>query len=169
MAHMTRDAGWRFLTLGRHLERLAYVTATVGEVAGSDVLDDPALLEWLLDLSDGIVTYRARYMGRAEWLAVADLLLFDPTNPRGAVFQLAKMSKHVAQLEGVELADMVPRLDALSGRRTGQPTSGDLFADRSGLATFIESSSEMARQVTDAVTLRYFSHAYEAPLALLSR
>jgi uncharacterized alpha-E superfamily protein len=169
MAHMTRDAGWRFLTLGRHLERLAYVTAVVDVVAGTDGLDDPALLEWLLDLSDGIVTYRARYMGRAEWLAVVDLLLFDPTNPRAAVFQLAKMSKHVGQLEDAELADMVPRLDALSAVRTGQPMSGDLFQAGDGLTTFIESSREIAAEVSDAVTLRYFSHAYEAPLALHSR
>jgi uncharacterized alpha-E superfamily protein len=108
-------------------------------------------------------------MGRAEWLAVADLLLFDPANPRAAVFQLAKMSKHVAQLEDVELAAMVPRLDALSGMRTGQGASGELFPTEDGLTAFIESSRELARQVSDAVTLRYFSHAYEAPLALLYR
>lgn len=167
MAHMTRDAGWRFLTLGRHLERLAYVTTTVGEIAASDSLDDPPLLEWLLDLSDGLVTYRARYMGRAEWLAVADLLLFDPTNPRSAVFQLAKMSKHVMLLSDLDLAAIVPRLDALAGHRTGQPAEGELFPRADSLTTFLQSSNEIAREVSDAVTLRYFSHAYEASLTLL--
>ena len=33
MAHMTRDDGWRFLSLGRHLERLHFVSSTLGDVA----------------------------------------------------------------------------------------------------------------------------------------
>jgi uncharacterized alpha-E superfamily protein len=45
MAHMTRDDGWRFLSLGRHLERLLYVVTTVDEVAKSDLAEEPSLLE----------------------------------------------------------------------------------------------------------------------------
>src|SRR5262249_18450142 len=100
MAHMTRDDGWRFMSLGRHLERAVYVIATVSSVARSELAEDPALLEWLLDLSDSIITYRAQYMGHAEWMLVADLLLFDHRNPRSAAFQLAKLVKHVPQLPG---------------------------------------------------------------------
>ena len=29
MAHMTRDQGWRFLSLGRHLERLQFIATTL--------------------------------------------------------------------------------------------------------------------------------------------
>jgi uncharacterized alpha-E superfamily protein len=105
MAHMTRDEGWRFMSLGRHIERVLFVITTTREVAGSDMVEEPALLEWLLDLSDSIITYRARYMGRAEWLAVADLLLFDRRNPRSATFQLAKLAKHLPLLPGGGLGD----------------------------------------------------------------
>lgn len=177
MAHMTRDDGWRFLSLGRHLERLSYVAATVGEVARSESPDDPRLLEWLLDLSDGLITYRSRYMGRAEWLAVADLLLLDPRNPRSAVFQLAKMSKHVPLLPAADLNDLVSTLEQLSARWTGDSQTRDLFPDlahppevperHDSLAEFIESSERVARQLSDALTLRYFSHAYEASHTLL--
>ena len=31
MAHMTRDDGWRFLSLGRHLERLLSVSTALGD------------------------------------------------------------------------------------------------------------------------------------------
>ena len=111
MAHMTRDDGWRFLSLGRHLERLLYVVTTVGEVAKSDLAEEPALLEWLLDLSDSIITYRARYMRPPEWLAVAELLLFDRQNPRSAAFQLLKLAKHVRLLPDADLHDLLSALE----------------------------------------------------------
>ena len=167
MAHMTRDDGWRFMSLGRHLERLAYVTDTVSEVASSDRTEDPTLLDWLLDLSDSGITYRSRYMGRAEWLAVADLLLFDPRNPRSAVFQLAKMHKHVQLLPDGGLPDLVPTLQRLSLRRTGDATTGELFEDGDSLLTFIDAAGHVARQVSDGLTLRYFSHASESSQTLL--
>jgi uncharacterized circularly permuted ATP-grasp superfamily protein/uncharacterized alpha-E superfamily protein len=158
MAHMTRDDGWRFMSLGRHLERLSYVTATVGEVAQSDSLEDPALLEWLLDLSDSIITYRARYMGRAEWLAVVDLLLFDPRNPRSAVFQLGKLCKQVPLLPAADLGAVVPVLRQLSNRRTGESLTPDLFPREDSVLEFVEASDEVSRQLSDALTLRYFTH-----------
>ncbi len=167
MAHMTRDDGWRFMSLGRHLERLSYAVTTVGEVEASGAVDDPALLEWLLDLSDSIITYRARYMGRAEWLPVADLLLFDPRNPRSAVFQLAKMAKHVALLPEADLGGIVPALERLAARRTSEPTTASLFALAAGVVAFVASSDQIARELSDALTLRYFTHVYEPSHTLL--
>jgi len=167
MAHMTRDAGWRFMSLGRHLERLTSITTTIREVGLSESTEDPALLEWLLELSDSIITYRARYMGRAEWLAVADLLLFDPSNPRSAVFQLAKLSKHILLLPEGDLGGLVSALDRLSLRRTAGSATAELFPLDDSLLTFVDSSEDTARHVSDALTLRYFSHVYEVPHTLL--
>lgn len=167
MAHMTRDDGWRFMSLGRHLERLSYVATTVGQVQASGSLEDPALLEWLLDLSDSIITYRARYMGRAEWLPVADLLLLDPRNPRSAVFQLAKMAKHVALLPEANLGGMVPALERLAARRTNEPATASLFPHADALVEFVASSEEIARDLSDALSLQYFTHVYEPSHTLL--
>ena len=105
MAHMTRDHGWRFLSLGRHLERLSFVASTLDDVASVGLPADAALLEWLLDLSDSLITYRARHMHYPEWTAVVDLLLFDDHNPRSGCFQLAKLAKHVQLLPGADPGD----------------------------------------------------------------
>ena len=122
MAHMTRDDGWRFLSLGRHLERALYVTTSVAAVASSGEAEDPTLLEWLLDLSDSLITYRARYMRHPEWVPVAELLVFDRHNPRSAVFQLAKLAKHVRLLPDARFDDILLALDracAASSAPTG--------------------------------------------------
>jgi uncharacterized alpha-E superfamily protein len=166
MAHMTRDDGWRFMSLGRHLERLLFATATVAEVAGSAAIENPAVLEWLLDLSDSIITYRARYMGHAEWLAVADLLLFDRRNPRSAVFQIGKLAKHAPLLPDADLAAALPALQRLADARIGEPI-GDPLSTPGGLREFLEASQFAARQLSDALTLRYFSHVYEPARATL--
>jgi uncharacterized circularly permuted ATP-grasp superfamily protein/uncharacterized alpha-E superfamily protein len=165
MAHMTRDDGWRFLSLGRHLERLLYVTTTVGEVAAAPAVDEPALLEWLLDLSDSIITYRARYMRPPEWLAVAELLLFDDRNPRSAAFQLGKLGKHVRQLPDADLVDLLDGLERMTASHVGDPAQGELFVPSDALAGFLQSSERLALRVSDALTLRYFSHVYESPHA----
>ena len=167
MAHMTRDDGWRFMSLGRHLERLLYVTGTVAQVSSSGMTENPALLEWLLDVSDSIITYRARYMGRAEWLAVADLLLFDARNPRSAVFRLGKMSKHVPRLPAADLGLIVPTLERLAAVRTTEPASGELFPRGDAVTDFLEGSEQVALHLSDALTLRYFTHVYEPVHATL--
>jgi uncharacterized circularly permuted ATP-grasp superfamily protein/uncharacterized alpha-E superfamily protein len=83
---MTRDDGWRFLSIGRRLERLSFQALAI-QVAVSEGLD--AGLTWLLRLSDSIVTYHARYMARPEWLPTLHLLIVDVANPRAIRFQTA--------------------------------------------------------------------------------
>jgi len=160
MAHMTRDEGWRFMSLGRHLERVLYVVTTTAEVAKSTMAEDPALLEWLLDLSDSIITYRARYMGHAEWVPVADLLLFDRTNPRSAAFQLVKLSKHVPLLPGGDLGDLASRLGRLAPSREALP-------DPDAIGGYLTETEGLILHLSDVLTLRYFSHVYEPAHATL--
>jgi uncharacterized alpha-E superfamily protein len=85
MDGMTRDLGWRFMSIGRRLERLQFQSAALQQALD---MDDDGNLDWLLDLSDSIVTYRARYRAQPEWLPVLDLLLRDESNPRSILFQL---------------------------------------------------------------------------------
>ena len=130
-------------------------------MAASETVEHPALLEWLLEVSDSIITYRARYMGHAEWLAVIDLLLFDPRNPRSAVFQISKLAKHVPLLPDPDLATALPALQQLAETRTGEPVSGDLFPRVDSLRSFLQASEQVASDLSDGLTLRFFSHVYE--------
>ncbi len=162
MAHMTRDDGWRFLSLGRHLERALYVTTSVAAVASSGEAEDPTLLEWLLDLSDSLITYRARYMRHPEWVPVAELLVFDRHNPRSALFQLAKLAKHVRLLPDANFQDLLAGLDracAASYRTNG--SQRELFDRDVTLELFLDTCEKLALSLSDALTLRYFSHVYE--------
>ena len=113
MAHMTRDDGWRFLSLGRHLERLHFVSSTLGDVAPDQASAGSGLLEWLLELSDSLLTYRVRHMQQPEWESVVDLTLVDERNPRSARFQLAKLAKHVRLLPDAGVIDVLAEVEQL--------------------------------------------------------
>jgi len=170
MAHMTRDDGWRFLSLGRHIERLAFVATTLDDVAIGHATDDPSVLEWLLDLSDSLITYRARHARRPEWHAVMDLLLFDERNPRSVMFQVGKIAKHVRLLPDANLMAVIAEIDvvhAAGNRRDSHQR--DLFGGGISNQNDLPAACQrLAARVSDALTHRYFSHVYELPRATVT-
>ena len=79
---MTRDQGWRFLTLGRLLERLIHTGANLQALLGAGALDDENALDLLLQLMDSSITFRARHQRRSDAAALEDVLVTDVRNPR---------------------------------------------------------------------------------------
>ena len=94
---MTRDQGWRFMSIGRRLERMQFISKALEHALA---MSPDAGLDWLLEITDSIVTYRARYMAQPEWLPVLDLLLLDESNPRSLVFQLNGLMQFLPRLSG---------------------------------------------------------------------
>lgn len=104
---VVRGPGWRFLDLGRRLERALLVLGlaeatlagppgaggTAGGAGDGDLLDDsrPAV-EAVLAACECLVAYRRRYRSDVTAPAVADLLLGDGDNPRSVRFQLDQMT-----------------------------------------------------------------------------
>ena len=166
MAHMTRDNGWRFLSLGRHLERLRFVATTVEDVALNQSAAIPAILEWLLELSDSLLTYRVRHMQYPEWQSVVDLVVFDERHPRSARFQLAKLAKHVRLLPDANLTEILSEIDGLlAACGAVDADQGELFAQDQSIDQLLIGFDRLSVRVSDALTLRYFSHVDEVPRA----
>jgi uncharacterized alpha-E superfamily protein len=94
--NMTRLAGWRFLELGRRIERAILTCRFVRELA--DPLAPEGALDVLLELCDSQMTYRQRYVMIAARTPVIDLVMLDPNNPRSVVYQLDRVEAHLAAL-----------------------------------------------------------------------
>jgi uncharacterized alpha-E superfamily protein len=98
MESMTRGQSWRFLDMGRRLERavtlLTLVRATT--VRASD--RERPLLEAVLEIADSGMTYRRRYLATLQTAPVVDLLLTDDTNPRSVLYQVRALVEHVRAL-----------------------------------------------------------------------
>ncbi len=152
---MTRGVGWRFLSIGRRIERLStlcnalQVATNEGRAHGID---------WLLEYADSTVTYRSRYLVAPEWLPVLDLLLRDEVNPRSVAFQLKGLAEYVAKLElshGRFASDVLtPAHHALRAL-----TAADLHPESEALADVLAQLQRAAHAVSDELTLKFFSHA----------
>jgi len=95
---MTRADGWRFLDLGRRIERAVRSCQIINATLSVQGDDESMALELLLEIADSIMTYRGRYMATLQPAAVLDLLLTDESNPRSVGFQLARLMEHISLL-----------------------------------------------------------------------
>jgi uncharacterized alpha-E superfamily protein len=175
MENMTRGLGWRFLEIGRRLER-AYQTLAFVRVLGQAVgPSEPALLDALLEVADSSMTYRSRYFMGLKPAAVLDLVLADEANPRAVAFQLLAISQHLAALPrerhgtsstpeaqataavmaAISRTDMVKIARGGPAEKDGRPKLDRLC---------IGLSSDLA-EISDLLSEAYFKHAAAAPLA----
>src|SRR5208337_4033419 len=76
--NMNRGAGWRFLDMGRRIERGINTCRFTRTVAGGEATIDD--LDLLLDLADSQITYRARYLVGLALTPVLDMVMLDPFN-----------------------------------------------------------------------------------------
>jgi uncharacterized alpha-E superfamily protein len=152
---MTRGLGWRFLSLGRRIERLSSLTAML-QVAVNEGRSHS--LDWLLDLADSTVTYRSRYIVAPEWLPVLDLLLRDEANPRSVAFQVKGLTEYIAKLEGTHgrfASDVLaPGQLALS-----RLMPEDLHPESEAVAQVLQQLHQAAGAASDELSLKFFSHA----------
>jgi uncharacterized alpha-E superfamily protein len=93
---MSQLVGWRFLELGRRIERAIITCRFVRQFAFGVGLD--GALDVLLELADSQITYRLRYVMVAARAPVVDLVVLDPNNPRSVVYQLGRIEAHLATL-----------------------------------------------------------------------
>lgn len=158
MENMTRGHGWRFLDLGRRLERASSLLLLVG----STLKEDPEgrhLLRPLLDIADSAMTYRRRYFAHAQTNAVLDLLLREKENPRSALFQILSINEHLAYLPA-----MPGRTDPGQKQRLTAELASQLRALNSDgpPAQVVGQISEITQSVyrlSDRIAHVYFSHA----------
>lgn len=164
---MTRDDGWRLLTVGRQTERLIAMSGTLGCFFEDGAVHSAHGFDLLLELFDSTLTYRARYPGRQEALALLDLLVIDPANPRaiGCVLrrlrtELAKLPGHTASVEGLlgwlPLAGAGTTLAALC-RRSGP--GQEAVVDDALVVALADRLSEAGARLSDDVGRRYFALA----------
>ena len=95
---MYRFTGWRFLEIGRRLERgleMSRLTALFAKPGAA-----AELLDLLVEIGDSVMTRRRRYRVNSGRLAAIELLALDETNPRSILFQLAEMKAEIALLPG---------------------------------------------------------------------
>ena len=164
---MTRDDGWRFLLIGRCIERLQFLCDSIGGFLRIGASDDPSALDWLLELGNSSITYRTRYMASAQLIPVLDLLLLDERNPHAVLYQLRLLLRALKRLAerfdmpgSVDLAQLERRMSAFDLHSLENPLFGDggTRAVLDGLAGLLDAIGLAAGSVSEQLSLRFFAH-----------
>jgi uncharacterized circularly permuted ATP-grasp superfamily protein/uncharacterized alpha-E superfamily protein len=177
---ITRTLGWRFLQIGRRIER-AWQTAELlramlvrgtatrkGELPTS--IDERPILEAVLEACDSLMTYRSRYLLRLEPAATIDLLITDETNPRSILFQLERIAEVMGPLptevdEVALSADRRLALDLLHTVRMAQPmllAKQNPSGVRESLDKLLETLTERLPELSNEIAARYLIHTTTA-------
>ncbi len=151
--NMTRGQGWRFLEIGRRIERSIY-TLTYLDAAKKRTEGIGRLLEALLQTCDSMMTYRRRHFSLPKLPAVVDLLYFDTTNPRSVVHQMRIIHEEISHFPIATDYGLMPKIRdgilALLHQCQRKPSVD--------LPDFLKIAEEMG-DFSDQLSQHFFSHS----------
>ena len=125
-------------------------------------MDADGSLDWLLELSDSIVTYRARYRAQSEWLPVLDLLLLDSSNPRSVLFQLDGILSSLGKLAFTYGSCGELLLAPLKDELLGLDPDADLYCGNAHLIDLLQRIKQAGEQLSEQISVRFFSYTSNA-------
>jgi uncharacterized alpha-E superfamily protein len=178
--NINRGVGWLFLSMGRRLERAAYLTRQLREITKPLAEQDWPLLECMLEVGDSSMTYRSRYYTTLQPLAVLDVLMADESNPRSLDFQLAHvadiyaslprhlpgdlqaMRETLALLRSFDLRKLTYPLPPLPGSAMAVNGKGGLTQ----LERYLRGLEQQLRSWSNNISSTYFSHARTLPVTM---
>ena len=166
---MTRDDGWRLLSIGRLIERLCVLVPALELGFTTGAVDDSGGFEALVALFDSTITFHAQYQQSREVAALLDLLVLDRDNPRSLGWVAQTLRGRLAKLAG----SAPEALDPLA-LKVPDPAQWDLVqlcsADPKGrypaLAALLTQCLDAAWQLSEDISLRYFTHTGETGQSL---
>jgi len=169
---MTRDDGWRLLSIGRHIERLSFLASSLLSGFETGAVHTDAGFEAMISLFDSTITFRAQYQQSHDMAALIDLLVLDPDNPRSLAWVAHTLRGRLAKLAGSgpdELSAMSLRVpdptalgleqlcEVLPSYMPQEIEHGHYFA----LTDLLLNCTNSAFQVSEEISTTYFTHSGE--------
>ncbi|MBR9909578.1 MAG: circularly permuted type 2 ATP-grasp protein [Gammaproteobacteria bacterium] len=170
LAHesMVRDLGWRFMDIGRRLERAVQTINIIKSLVVTEApeADQAVLLQSLLLSVEGLISYRRRYRARMGVQPTLDLVMMDTSNPRSLLHQLECLGAHIKNLPKAPESrhELLPEeraaleaetlvklslLTELSSRKDGR---------RMKLLKVLDNVSKALAEISELVSDKYFDH-----------
>jgi uncharacterized alpha-E superfamily protein len=166
---MMRGMGWRFLEMGRTLEKSYQMTSLLQSslVVELDESDQATVLESVLLSFEMLVSYRRRYRSRVEVKSGLQLLMIDQSNPRSLQFQLSALKDHIHGLPEADRSIGLPP----EGRCTLEALTAVQLADlaqlvackegtylRARLDQLLNRVQELLETTATLISDKYFDH-----------
>ena len=166
---MTRDDGWRLLSIGRHVERLGFLSHALTTGFAHGAVHHDGGFEAMVALFDSTITFHGEYQQSHDIAPLVDLLVLDRDNPRALAWVAHTLRGRLAKLAGSApdqlglLSHSVP--DPNEWHLETLCDAGDDGA-YANLTDLLAGCSEAAYQVSEEINATYFTHSGEAGQSL---
>ncbi|HEV6965450.1 circularly permuted type 2 ATP-grasp protein [Roseateles sp.] len=184
---MTRDDGWRLLSIGRQIERLSFHADVLAETFAHESAGPPQdsvtpsgggqgeALTWghtkslaltedgfalLLGVFDSTITYRAQFQARREAPPLLHLLVHDTENPRSLAWVARTLRDRFAKLARHDPAwatDIAADLPVPEAWPLAE-----LAAPGPALVEHLQRAAAQAGELSSLISQRYFAHVLGA-------
>jgi len=161
---MTRDDGWRLLSIGRHIERLDFLAYALASAVRAGALQEQAGFDAVLALFDSTISFHAQYQQSRTVSALLALLLTNADNPHALAWVAHTLRARLARMGtlaggGTEaLAARVPQL-ASADLRALCP---DGLRTTPALLALLQDCRDAARATSDSLNTLFFAHSGES-------
>lgn len=165
---MIRGIGWRFMEIGRRLERGIQTTSMLKSLLAQEV-DESAqqtLLGAALLSLEVIINYRRRYGARMNVPGSLELVLMNTENPRSLLFQLELLTQHisalpVSDLHKSELSEEARAvLEAETAVKLARMSKLNVAKEgtRHNLVKHLDNVKTLLGKASDVISQKYFEH-----------
>ena len=160
---MTRDDGWRLLSIGRHIERLQFLAASLRQGFDANALRSDGGVEAMLSLFDSTITFHALYQQSRDVTALIDLLVLDRDNPRSLAWVAHTLRGRLAKLAGMAAGVLGPM-----SLKVPDPQSWNLVdlcetpangLKPPALMSLLQALGNAAFAVSEEISTTYFTHS----------
>ena len=173
---MTRDDGWRLLSIGRHIERLSFLAHALLRGLDTGSVHTEGGFEAMISLFDSTITFHAQYQQSRDLAALIDLLVLDRDNPRSLAWVAHTMRGRLAKLAGSEPDELCalslrvpdPAAWSLAQLCEALPKITTEGADVSAETGYFYALNDLllkctasAFNVSDEISTTYFTHSGE--------
>ena len=166
---MSRDDGWRLLSIGRHIERLEFLSNALSEAVQLGLIGEQAGFDAVLDLFDSTISFHAQYQQSRTPQALMDLLVTHTDNPRSLGWVAHTLRKrlrrmgHLADGATTPMAELVPQLIEMTPESLWPQASNPAKPGHElPLHAALAQCQTAARDVSEQLCGLFFTHSGDA-------
>ena len=158
---MTRDDGWRLLSVGRQIERLDMLSRALALGLEQRVHEADDGFALMLGLFDSLITYRAQFQARRELMPLLHLVVLDTDNPRSLAWVARTMRdrlRKLARQDGAWVAMAIDTLPRPEDWRLAELAQTDATGSPVGLIDRLRRCADSVQALSDEVSRHLFVH-----------
>ncbi|NIF93369.1 MULTISPECIES: circularly permuted type 2 ATP-grasp protein [unclassified Burkholderia] len=167
--NMTRDDGWRLLSIGRQIDRVDFLASVLRFAFEDGAVTKQDGFELVLELFDSTITFRSQFQRGFDVAPLLSLVVLNGDNPRSLAWVVQKMQGRLTKVEHgegyalSELSETMPEIGAWSLHALCETDEDGRHAV---LLERLQSVSRAAWELSNRIGERYFSHVRESGRSL---